>query len=138
VTRSFTIGTGRVGPRRWWIVRIHDTVEKLRAAATGYAPGVDFTECYGCCHAAGWIDHTGTRRHGLRGYAGIIRLADGYVTAEIVTHELVHAAVATYRMQVREDVRLGRTVGQCEEALAYIYGELFAAFETKLHSGGST
>lgn len=49
------------------------------------------------------------------------------VTSEIVAHELVHAAVAVYRMNVRGDVRLGEDCGEREEQLAYIYGELYGS-----------
>lgn len=133
--RSFTIATDRVGPRRWWLVRIHATLEGLRAAASAYHPGVDFSQCYGACHTALWDTGHG-QRYGQRGYAGIIRFAASHITGEIAAHELVHAAVATYRMQVREDVRLGRTVGAREEDLAYIYGELYAAFEIRFNNPG--
>ena len=131
MTDTFRIATtGQTGPRRWWIVRIHQNVAALRRAATAYHPGVDFTDCLGCCHTAGWYDTDGTIRGGRGGYAGIIRLAHGHLTPAIITHELVHAAVATYRLTVNPDVRLGRGVGAREEHLADLFGELFADFET--------
>lgn len=134
MTRTFTIATDRVGPRRWWLVRIHDSLDELRRAAARYHPGVDFSTCEGCCHAASWVDDGGRHvRYGKRGYAGVIRLADGRLTGEVVAHELLHAAVATYRMNVAADVRLGRGVGEREEQLAYIFGDLYAAFEQRFH-----
>lgn len=128
---SFTISTGIGGTRRWWTVRIHPDVEHLRRAARRYHPTVDFSECAGACQAAVWLDYsTGEfARYGANGYAGVIRFALPYVTGEVVAHELLHAAVATYRMNFEADVRLGEGVDEREESLAYIYGELYAAFE---------
>lgn len=132
---SFTIACDYGGARRWWRVRIHRSVDELRRAAARYAPGTDFSECYGCCHHAVWVDggSGGFARYGCNGYAGVIRFAPPYVTGEVVAHELVHAAVAAYRMNIARDVRLGEDCGEAEEALAYIYGQLYAQFETRFH-----
>lgn len=131
MTTSFTIATDRVGPRRWWIVRIHPDLDALRTAAAAYHPGTDFGDCHACCHAYVWVHPDGQHERGSGGYAGIIRFAATHLTGELIAHELVHAAVATYRMNVAGDVRLGRGVGEREEQLAYIYGELYADFETR-------
>lgn len=129
---SFTIATTWGGIRRWWIVRIHPDVEHLRRAASRWHPGEDFTDTAGVCQAAIWLDdETGEfARYGERGYAGVIRLAPPYITGETVAHELMHAAVATYRMTFDKDVYLGQGVDDREENLAYILGELYADFET--------
>lgn len=130
--RSFTIATsGRpeTGARRWWLVRIHDTLDQLRAAASRYDTAPDFSQAYAVCHTAGWITLSGATRFGANGYAGIIRFAATHLTGEVVVHELLHAACAVYRMVHAEDVRLGRGVSDREEQLAYILGELFATFE---------
>ncbi len=135
MTHSFTITTsGDRGPRRWWWVRIYPDVDAMRAAANRCSPGTDFSQAYGVCQTARWRTETGGLRYGLRGYSGIIRLAEPHVTAEIAAHELVHAAVATYRMTVNNDVRLGRACSGREEALAYIFGELYAAFAQRMRS----
>jgi hypothetical protein len=44
-----------------------------------------------------------------------LRLAEGYVTPEIVAHELAHAALQIYRMNVHRDIRLGEACGEREE-----------------------
>lgn len=126
--RSLTIATDRVPPRRWWLVRIHPTVEHLRAAARRHRPQHDagwWDDCVGCCSAA--PDPLPSN-----GYAGMIRYAETHLTSEIVTHELVHAAAATYRMNVATVIDLGPECGPGEEDLAYIYGELYADLERKL------
>lgn len=140
--RSFTISTDRIGPRRWCWVRIHDTVEDLRAAKTKLNPAsadptVD-AETWACwqptCYGK---NEDGNPVWPSNGYAGLIRLAEGHITAEIVAHELVHAAAAIYRMNVAPSIRLGKDIGIREEDFAYIYGEVYASFETQWHSGRS-
>lgn len=134
--RRFTISTDRVGPRRWCLVRVHDTVEQLRAAAHRTAPWHGrawWAECVGCFQPSPVrIDaETGALVDGA--YAGILRLADGWMTAEVVAHELVHAALTVYRMNVTPHVRLGDGCRRREEQFAYIYGQLYASFEKRFH-----
>jgi hypothetical protein len=134
--RSFTIATDRIGPRRWCRVHIHDTVEQLRTAGYRTSPwhGRDWWDgCMGCFQPSPVrIDAvTGVARESS--YAGILRLANGWVTAEIVAHELVHAALHVFRMNVHPNVHLGPGCRRREEQLAYIYGELYASFEARFH-----
>jgi hypothetical protein len=121
--RSFTFGTtGRRGHRRWFWARIHADAQQLRLAAGRLRPGEDFSECYGCLHPV-------PDPAPANGLAGTLRLAASYLQSEVIAHELVHAALVVYRLNIRPDVRLGTGCGQREEDLAYIYGELFADFE---------
>jgi hypothetical protein len=129
--RSFTISTDRISPRRWCWVRVHDTAEDMVRAAIRLNPrssgGSDraaWDGCYGCFQPS-WEDCK-------TAYAGTLRLVDGWVTPEIVAHELVHAACQVYRMNVHADVRLGTGCRRREEDLAYIYGELHASFAAKV------
>jgi hypothetical protein len=136
--RSFTISTARIGLRRWCWVRIHPTVEHLRLAAHRTRPqhGLGWwDECCGCFHPTTHDTHeaTGEKRYPRNGFAGTLRLAEGWVTSEIVAHELVHAAAQVYRMNVNSDVRFGKGCHAREEGFAYIYGELYASFETAYH-----
>lgn len=139
MTRTITIRT-TFACRRWWRVVVHDTVAELQDAAHRYRPFLgrehwDGTE--GCCHPAGRIDWT---RDGpcfpRNGFCGVIRYAEPSLTAEIVTHELVHAAAATLRSHLDgRDIRLGNGYAGSnlrEEQLAYIYGELFADLHEQL------
>jgi hypothetical protein len=134
VSRLFFIST-TTRPRRWWQVRIHDTADELRAAAERYNPkrhGDTWDDVYGVHQPFGtYINReTGARRYPSNGFAGVIRFVEGRVTSEIVAHELVHAALWCYRMNHQRNVRLGVDCGPREEDLAYIYGELYASFET--------
>jgi hypothetical protein len=124
---SFTISTERIGPRRWCWVRVHPNAEHLRAAAqrlNSKASSGDWEDTVGCFQPA-WTDCKTS-------YAGTLRLAEGWVTPEIVAHELVHAALTVYRINVHPDVRLGNGCRAREEDLAYIYGELSADMRAKL------
>lgn len=127
MTVSLRIATDGVhGPRRWFRVRIHDTVDQLRAAGSRYRPGEDFTQALGLCHP---VRHPAP----ANGFAGVIRFARSYLTGEIVAHELLHASLVVYRLNVRADVRLGNGCGEREEQLAWIHGALYADFETHFH-----
>ncbi len=130
----FAIATGERGstPRRWFWVRVHRTAAELQEAAYRLHPGTGrafWRDCEGCCQAM-VPDEAGG--YPANGYAGIIRLTVATYTAEVVAHELLHAAVAVYRMNVCPDVRLGMSVGRREEDLAYIYGELFHDLDRRM------
>lgn len=134
---TFTIATtGRIVPRRWWQVRVHPDVEHLREAAHKLRPehGRDhWNQCFGVCHPVRFEEnHHGQRKYPANGYAGLIRFATEFFTAEVVAHELVHAAAATYRMNVCRDVHLGADCGEHEEQFAYIYGELYNDLERQM------
>lgn len=138
--RTFRISTDRIGPRRWWIVRVHDTADQFEDAAHRHRPhhGRDWwTGCRGCCHPVTQrliVASDGTAQYvePASGYAGVLRFIEDWLTPEVVTHELMHAALATYRMNVCSDVRLGTGCGDREESLAYIYGELYASLAVHL------
>jgi len=135
--RSIIISTDRIGPRRWCQVRVHDTVEDLRRAAHRLRPDTGaawWDECYGCFHPTWhWTDsETGRRVYSPNGYAGLIRLAEGHISFEVIAHELVHAAAQIYRMNVHSDIRLGGNCASREESFAYIHGELMNDLIEKL------
>jgi hypothetical protein len=137
--RSFTISTDYTSPRRWCWVRIHDTVEDLRAAKTKLNPvSADPTvdaETWACWQPTSYeVDEDSAKVWPSNGYAGLVRLAEGHITSEIVAHELVHAAAAIYRMNVAPSIRLGKDVGIREEEFAYICGELYSSFEEGWHA----
>lgn len=125
--RAFRIAADRIGTRRWFHVRVHPDVQHLQDAAAAYRLGEDFTECCGCVHPV-------PEPAPNSGYAGLVRFAEDWLTPEVVAHELVHAALVVYRLNVAVDVRLGRGCFGREEQLAYIYGELYADFERRFHA----
>jgi hypothetical protein len=139
--RSFRISTDRVGPRRWCWVRIHDTLDHMHRAAhrrSPWEPMEWWDGCMACFQPTPWkLTEDDGKRWPASGYAGVLRLVDGEVTPEVVAHELVHAAATVYRMNVKPTVRLGDGhVGfHREEEFAYIYGELYASFESQWREG---
>ena len=58
----------------------------------------------------------------------VIHLQRGWVTSEVVVHELVHAAAVIWRRDIANDVRLGTASRSMEreEWFAYMVGELSA------------
>ncbi len=135
MARRFRISTtGRVGPPRWWWVIIHESLKEMRHAGARWPHNseTDFGEAEGLCQPINWWendDEPGIRYYPETGYAGVLRFVTDHIHAEIVAHELVHAAVAVYRMNCSSDACLGEDYGDEEEDLAYIYGELFASFQ---------
>ena len=128
------------GPRRYFHVFIHDDEDQMRAAAVAYN-GWPVDDAEAVCQPAPsrqrladdgetWEqvepDHFG----------GILRFVQGNVTTEIVAHELTHAALVVYRMDINPDVRLGNGCRLREEHLAYITGDLIGAASTVLHDAG--
>lgn len=132
--RSLRIATEPAGPGRgtWWWVRIYDTPAELRDAAHRHhpwnGPRATWDRVDGCCQAAPYRERIadGTWQQILprNKQLGVIRLTRTRLTIEVCAHETLHAALATYRMLVRRDVRLGTSVGPREEDLCYIAGEL--------------
>lgn len=134
--RSFRIATEPAGPGRgtWWHVRIYDTEHELQDAAHRYhvANGAwpdrdSWAGVAGCVQTALWREQTaGTWKQVLPAnkLLGVIRLSRTHLTVEVLAHECLHAALATYRMLVKRDVRLGVGTDHREEALCYIAGEL--------------
>lgn len=70
------------------------------------------------------------------GLAGVIRLSAENLYPEVIYHELLHAACATYRMNVEVELNLGTAYEDMgrEEDLAYIYGQLAADMHDALKS----
>lgn len=68
--------------------------------------------------------------------AGVMRVSmvpdtDGEFDAQMLMHELVHAACRVYRLTETNDgpVHLGWSPGTAEEAFAHIYDELWNSFQ---------
>lgn len=133
--RTFTIGTSTSwsGPRRWWTVKIYPNLTSLRAASARFDPTTDFSRCYACCQTQMFIvdADTGERRFGHRGYTGVLRFSRTELRSDLITHELLHAAMSIYRINFSRDIRLGKRIASLqEERICYIFCELYAAFET--------
>jgi hypothetical protein len=129
------------GPRRYFRVVIHDDLADMHAAAERYNGEPLGDDCRACCQPAPTRERLADdgetwEQHEPKHFGGILRFIDGWVTTEIVAHELTHAALVVYRMDINPDVRLGNGCRLREEHLAYITGDLVGAASTVLHDAG--
>lgn len=145
IVESWTIASKHIA-RRWWWVRVHDTPHSLQEASYRHKPyeGRDFwgAETVGCCQPVRGVLEVGDDPDApigpllwpANGLAGVIRLCSDHLYAEVIYHELLHAACSTYRMnrEIHLDLGTGYESMQNEEDLAYIYGQLAADMDAAL------
>lgn len=113
------------GPRYWMNVVVYETAAELQRAAHQHRPvdGPEFWEnCAGC-----WQPHDNDR-----GYLGIMRLNMEHLTAEIVIHEAVHAAVTYARKSLGlQVIHLNpysrHSMAEREEVLAHAVNDIAGA-----------
>ena len=137
---------------RYLLLVIHPNVEQLRAAQAAYerqrdrkaglkpAAQADDSEACGLWQpvttqsrydrrAKAWLDTTPP-------FLGVIRLAQGYLTPEIVAHECVHAALTMARRHDwakpgnSGEANFGGSCDDSEEAFAYSLSRLIVAVES--------
>ena len=101
-------------PRRYIRVSVHDDKSDLRNAATAYAEG-DFSDAEGCFHPTPYESGA---------FAGILRLHTGLLSAQIVSHEAVHAAAAIWRQDVSRRCDIGDDCGPVEEDFAHLVSNI--------------
>jgi len=128
------------GPRRYFHMFVHNGLDEMRAAALAYN-GDPVEDALAVCQPAPVRERLADdgetwEQTEPAHFGGIIRFVDGHVTTEIVAHELTHAALVIYRMDINPDVRLGNGCRLREEHLAYITGDLIGAASTVLHDAG--
>jgi hypothetical protein len=153
MTEVFNVSTFRHelwgGPRRYYRFYIYDTVEELRAACVKFnrkhyprGPYQNFSDTAGVCHPVSYRERYDRKKRewvqtNVPGWAGIIRLCNGWLTNEVVSHECVHAAIGIYRL----DISNGKSIlvengNTAEEALAYMTGDIYAGAAHELISRG--
>lgn len=133
----------------YWVIVYPDLKELIKAAnkhdkKCGTSP--DNEGVAGLCHSftRESFDDKGAfvKRHEN---IGIIRLAKDRLTTEIVSHEVIHAAFWTYRLEFGterewegsiENADFGNGCGESEERLAYLYGQYFTVMTRKLYKYG--
>ena len=126
--------------RRYFGVTIHPNPEHLRAAAARYERDVVGGPDSAILDAVGmwqprpfssrydrkrkvWVDTT-------HACAGMMRLARGHLSAEIITHECTHAALHIWRLWHHQrdlmDIEMPSLESGTEEPFAYLVGGLTA------------
>lgn len=146
IVAKWKIETDYHGPKRWFWVRVYDGLGPLRKIANRVAPDHGYDECYGCVQeVTPWIpeDYDGDQDDlpvselGFPddGFAGVVRLAAEWLYPEIVQHEVLHAAVTVFRMNVCQRPVLNGLLDNTrdnEEYLAYFVGQLSADMDDGL------
>jgi len=125
------------GRHRWFTVIIHDTLEQMRRAAATRRDDAGTLATTGAIFQpallrqryvnGAWVDSAPTR------HIGTMRLVRGHITAEVVAHECIHAALTIFRRDIADPITISDDVFEHEEHLAYIAGELIARTSDALH-----
>jgi len=160
IVSRFIIGTDYTPPERWFWVRIYDSVESLRKVANRVSEmrggrGQEYDDCLGCVqevaplinadlHDPADMDYLpqSALHWPENGFAGVIRFSKDWLTTEIISHEVTHAALVMFRMNIAMRPRLegmAPDVGGLrmnEEALAYAVGQLTEAVHERLYQHG--
>lgn len=149
IVAQWRIETSYTPPLRWFRVRVYDTPEALRKVASRCAPEIDYSECVGTVQEiTPWVpeDTDPEKQDDLpvevlgfpdNGFAGVIRLCADWLYPEIVQHEVLHAAVTVFRMNICQRPRLEGLLAETrdnEEALAYAVGQLSAEMSDGLRA----
>lgn len=109
-------------------VKIHNSVESLRAAATRYARRDDslkeasYADTLGVCHRFHMANDP---------LCAIVRLAPPHIGAGIVAHEMCHAAVWMWEIHNTFDRKLPLTCSN-DEWFCWVLGELVHQTTVKL------
>ena len=133
--RKWTITTYVNDQQRDVELVVYDTLGAMRREATKWAnritPGqADFSNAEGVCHGFDLIRYyeDGTERK--HPHAATVRLAKGYTSPLIVSHEIAHAAQHLYALDFLSFDSKELAVDHFDAAnedFAHLYGELFSA-----------
>jgi hypothetical protein len=135
----------------WFWVHVHDDLKAMRTAAARHddkagaprkVPGAGiggdyYARALGVTHRFTRVTHDKAGEQQDYANIGIIQLAAGHITTEIVAHELIHAVMWAYRLKYNSG-HLGRmwTSLQREERMAHMYGMTFREVTRILHKKG--
>lgn len=148
IISSWKIETDWTGTRRWFWVRVYDSLPALRRSAAKYAQyngaqeGIrHFAEAVACVQRVAVLHAEDDSEHAhpiwpRGGLAGVVRLEQESLYTSVIYHEVVHAAAIVYRMDVSPNIHLGDGLVDlaAEECFAYIYGELAADMDSGLRA----
>ncbi|TFD27500.1 hypothetical protein [Cryobacterium cryoconiti] len=130
----FTISSRATGIRRTVVVFIYDTVEELKAAAFTFNGFV--CDDNAAAVTQGWGYHHG--RPELLPVSAVVRMHHGMIDAEVVAHELAHAAMGIYMAdRVCWHSRARAHFSLANEPFAYLLGQLVSMATYHLHRLGA-
>lgn len=139
--RSFRVSTRHSGSRRFVRVSVYSDAVSLRAAALRHSKreGWIREDEYDSAHG---VTHTHDVRHFAKDgsetrspLAAHIRVYDGALGTGVMTHEVLHAAIAIYNQDCLEDGAVHEGMER-EEILCYLVGDLAARIVNKIYEFG--
>lgn len=135
--KKFQISTRRTGKKRQINVIVYDDVKRMREHATLWTKRVqgkadDFSDCEGVTHREEWID---VKTDESMPYCGTIRLHKGRLGVGIVAHEVTHAALWIYELDIERNGVNTVDIGK-EEIFCYIVSDLNTKLVNKLYDYG--
>lgn len=125
--RRFRIGSSALGEREWVDVFLYETPDDLRAAGRNFN-GTDHPYTIGLTNA-----YAG--RDGRAGWV-LIRLCRGHLSAQVLTHEVHHAATALYGAYVGDRISRRAHLNHFNEPFAHLYSDLAAGLVRALRAAG--
>jgi hypothetical protein len=114
-TRTIRLSSRALGEKRRVIVRIYDNPAEMRKSAEKFN-GSDHHNSAGITQA--YCDSDG------RITVPVILLTRGYLSAQIVTHELHHATTAIYAPTLPSDALATDVLTHYNEAFAHLYSDM--------------
>ncbi len=139
--KSFRVSTRHSGTRRFVRVSVYSDASSMRRAALrhsqreGYIRQDEYEKAHGVTHSVDVL-HIGADGSVRRSpTAAHIRMYDGALGTGVLTHEVVHAAMAIYNQDCLEDGPVHEEMDR-EEILAYLVGDLAARIVNKIHEFG--
>lgn len=130
------------GQKKYFFVHVYDNIGDLRKDAdefdfkgSGKVNGSN-DKYYGICNTFKRYKVLPTGKWQINDNIGIIRLAKGYLSVEITSHEVAHAAFWQYRINHKRHASFEDKENKNEEEFASIYGKLFHDITNKLYKHG--
>lgn len=130
----------------WFWVIVYPNSKQMREAASNHTAEtgerVSFDGAAGVCHTYERIRIDPDGKEEVLKQIGTIRLVKDKLHTEVISHEVVHAAMHLYRLLhgvenpldgSSHNADFGNGCNQDEENFAYIYGSLFHSMNMKLH-----
>ncbi|WP_066038669.1 hypothetical protein [Herbiconiux solani] len=120
------LSTRRTGERRWVRVYVYDELNEMREASTRFngndnSDAAAVTQAY---YSAGRVTLV------------IIRLWRGALSAEVVGHEVHHAATAIYGSTLPKKIRTDLILTHYNEVYAHLHSDLEAKLVDRLYDLG--
>lgn len=113
------VASSALGEREVVYVHVYPDLASMQAAAEAWHPDVpDQSGAYGITQAVASDDG--------RAQLIVVRLAEGWLTPEIVAHEMHHAATALYGAHVGDRISRRAHLNHHNEPMAWLFSDLYS------------